>query len=151
LRRLSEKKVLRLPPFKLITMLNDVSGSDFSIVALGIVMGTAAAYWPQVKALRVPLRPVGYQALMVLGILLALMGFVKEPGLLGGIAASLAILAGSLFLFVTLTSRLPEKRPSVSVGQAAPDFTAREADGKNFTLSSLKGRPVLLKFFRGYW
>ena len=93
-------------------MLNDVSGSDFSIVALGIVMGTAAAYWPQVKALRVPMRPVGYQALMVLGILLALMGFVKEPGLLGGIAASLAILAGSLFLFVTLRAACPKSGPA---------------------------------------
>ena len=132
-------------------MLNDVSGSVFIIVALGIVVGTAAAFWLQVKALRGPRRLEGYQALMVLGILLALMGFVKEPGLLGGMAASLAILAGSLFLLGSLTSRLPDKRPSAGVGQPAPDFTARDADGKNFTLSSLKGRTVLLKFFRGYW
>ena len=132
-------------------MLNDVSGSVFIIVALGIVVGTAAAYWPQIQTLRVPLRPVGYQALMVLGMLLALMGFVKDPGLLGGIAASLPILAGSLFLFITLTSRLPELRSNPGVGQPAPDFTARDADGKNFTLSSLEGRTVLLKFFRGYW
>ncbi len=133
------------------SMLTNISGSVLILVALGIVVGTVAAYWPQVKALRVPLRPVGYQALMVPGILLALMGLVKEPGLLSGMAASLAILAGSLFLFVTLTSRLPEKRPSAGVGQPAPDFTARDADDKNFTLSSLKGRTVLLKFFRGYW
>ncbi len=132
-------------------MLNDVSGSVFIIVALGIVMGAAAAYWPQVKALRVPLRPVGYQAAMVLGMLLAIMGLVKDPGLLSGMAAALAILAGGSFLFVTLTSRLPDKLPSAGVGQPAPDFTARDADGKNFTLSSLKGRTVLLKFFRGYW
>ena len=132
-------------------MLTNISGSVFILVALGIVVGTVAAYWPQVKALRVPLRPVGYQALMVLGILLALMGLVKEPGLLSGMAAALAILAGGSFLFVTLTSRLPDKLPSAAVGQPAPNFSARDADGKNFTLSSLKGKTVLLKFFRGYW
>ncbi len=95
-------------------MLNDVSGSVFILVALGIVVGTAAVYWPHIKALRVPLRPVGYQAAMVLGMLLAIMGLVKEPGLLSGMAAALAILAGGSFLFVTLTSRLPEKLPSAS-------------------------------------
>jgi len=132
-------------------MLNNISGYVFILVALGLVVGTVAAYVPQVKALRVPLRPVGYQVAMVLGILLALIGFVKEPGLLSGMAASLAILAGGSFLFITLTSGLPEKLPSAGVGQSAPDFTARDSDGKNFTLSSLEGSTVLLKFFRGYW
>ena len=42
-------------------------------MALGIVMGTVAAYWPQVKVLRVPLRSVGYQGLMVLGMLLLML------------------------------------------------------------------------------
>jgi uncharacterized membrane protein YhhN len=135
----------------MISMLNNISGSVLILVALGLVVGSVAAYWPKVKALRVPLRPVGYQAAMVLGMLLALMGLVKEPGLLSGMAASLAVLAGGSFLFVTLTSRLPDKFPSAAVGQLAPDFTARDSDGKNFTLSSLEGRTVLLKFFRGYW
>ncbi len=132
-------------------MLNNISGYVLILVALGLVVGTVAVYWPKVKALRVPLRPVGYQAAMVLGIVLALIGFVKDPGLLSGMAASLAILAGGSFLFITLTSGLPEKLPSAGVDQPAPDFSAKDADGNNFTLSSLKGRTVLLKFFRGYW
>jgi hypothetical protein len=131
-------------------MFNDVSGIVFILVALGIVVGTTATFWLQVRALRVP-RPVGYLVVMVLGILLALMGFVKEPGLPGGLAASFTILAASFFLFASLRSSLPAKRTSAGVGQPAPDFTARDGDGQNFTLSSLKGRTVLLKFFRGYW
>ena len=98
-------------------MLNEVSGSLLGIVALGIAVASAATYWPKVRALRVPLRPVGNQALMVLGIVLAVMAFLKGPGLLAGVAASFAVLAGSLFLFFTLTSRLPEKVPGVTVGQ----------------------------------
>ena len=121
------------------------------LVALGIALGTAAAFWLQIKALRVPQSRVVHQGLMVLGIALALTGFVRDPGPLGAIAASLAILVGGFFLYTTLKSRLPERRPSAGVGQPAPAFTARAADGKDFTLSSLKGRTVLLKFFRGFW
>jgi peroxiredoxin len=30
-------------------------------------------------------------------------------------------------------------------------FSAPDADGREFDLSSLAGRPFLLKFFRGHW
>ena len=34
-----------------------------------------------------------------------------------------------------------------SVGQPAPDFTLRSTSGENITLSSLRGKPVLIAFF----
>ena len=40
--------------------------------------------------------------------------------------------------------------PSAS-GQAAPDFTLPDQDGKPLKLSSLHGQPVLIYFYRGYW
>ena len=40
--------------------------------------------------------------------------------------------------------------PSAS-GQAAPDFTLPDQDGKPLKLSSLRGQPVLIYFYRGYW
>ena len=132
-------------------MIDNVNGNVLSIVALGLNMGNGAVYWPKVKALRVPLRPVGHQAVMVLGIVLAVMAFWRGVGLVGGTAAILALLAGGMFLFFTLTSRVPKKVPSVAVDQPAPNFTTMDADGSHFTLSSLNGTPVLLKFFRGGW
>ena len=132
-------------------MIDNVNGNVLSIVALGLNMGNGAVYWPKVKALRVPLRPVGHQAVMVLGIVLAVMAFWRGVGLVGGIAAILALLAGGMFLFFTLTSRVPRKEPSVAVDQPALNFTTMDADGSHFTLSSLIGTPVLLKFFRGGW
>jgi cytochrome oxidase Cu insertion factor (SCO1/SenC/PrrC family) len=40
----------------------------------------------------------------------------------------------------------------VKVGQAAPDFTLEDADGKAITLSDLRGKKsVVLVFYRGYW
>lgn len=41
--------------------------------------------------------------------------------------------------------------PNVAVGDPFTDFTAPDADGHPFTLSSLTGQPILLKFFRGHW
>ncbi|MCI4373466.1 MAG: peroxiredoxin [Thermoplasmata archaeon] len=35
----------------------------------------------------------------------------------------------------------------VETGQAAPDFVAPDQDGKSFTLSSLRGAPVVLYFY----
>ena len=40
----------------------------------------------------------------------------------------------------------------VKVGQAAPDFTLEEIDGKPLTLSDYRGKKtVALVFYRGYW
>jgi peroxiredoxin len=39
----------------------------------------------------------------------------------------------------------------VALGQPIPEFTAPDAEGQPFALSSLHGRPYLLKFFRGHW
>ena len=36
-------------------------------------------------------------------------------------------------------------------GKSAPDFTLKDQDGHDFTLSSLRGNPVLLIFYRGDW
>ena len=38
---------------------------------------------------------------------------------------------------------------SIAVGDAAPDFTLPQADGPDITLSSFRGRPVLIVFYPG--
>jgi cytochrome oxidase Cu insertion factor (SCO1/SenC/PrrC family) len=72
-------------------------------------------------------------------------------GVIGSIAAGLAVLLAGLFLLLTFTSGLPHQRPAVAVGDWAPDFAAVDADGIAFRLSQLRGSPVLLKFYRGHW
>ena len=40
----------------------------------------------------------------------------------------------------------------VKVGQAAPDFTLEDVDGKSITLADFRGKKtVALVFYRGYW
>ncbi len=47
--------------------------------------------------------------------------------------------------------QLPAPQTTYTDLQPAPDFTLNDQDGKSFTLSSLRGSPVVLVFYRGYW
>lgn len=39
----------------------------------------------------------------------------------------------------------------VQAGQTAPDFTLQRSDGTDLALSSLRGKNVVLVFYRGHW
>jgi cytochrome oxidase Cu insertion factor (SCO1/SenC/PrrC family) len=54
-------------------------------------------------------------------------------------------------VFVAWQMRLPAPQSTYADLQPAPDFTLNDQDGKPFTLSSLRGSPVVLVFYRGYW
>lgn len=133
-------------------MNSDIANGDL-LAALGAVatLGAWAVYWRQIQRVRVPLRPIIHQSVMVVGIALAILAFLQGSSLFGRGVAVVSIIAGIAFLLGTLYSRTPKRRPAVAVIQMAPDFTAKDADGNDFTLSSLRGNPVLLKFFRGKW
>ena len=45
----------------------------------------------------------------------------------------------------------PKPQITSAAGQPAPDFTLHDQDGKDVSLSALRGKPVLLYFYRGYW
>ena len=45
----------------------------------------------------------------------------------------------------------PSDLNRVQVGQPAPDFTLEDSGGAPVTLSKLRGRRVVLVFYRGYW
>lgn len=46
----------------------------------------------------------------------------------------------------------PTDLARIKVGDAAPDFTLEDQDGKPVTLSAYRGKQtVVLVFYRGYW
>ena len=72
----------------------------------------------------------------------------------GGLAAVVATLA---LVIASATNHQGQAQPIPSVaggvlvrGQPPPDFTATTFDGHQFTLSSLKGQPVLVNFFASW-
>jgi len=45
----------------------------------------------------------------------------------------------------------PSDLDRIQVAQTAPDFTLAKSDGEPLTLSSLRGKNVVLVFYRGHW
>jgi hypothetical protein len=82
---------------------------------------------------------------------LALAAFTQRPGLVGGVLAGVSLLLGALYLGLLALARQSRQAPAVAVGSPLLDFGAPDQDGERFELASLRGRPVLLKFFRGHW
>ena len=72
----------------------------------------------------------------------------------GGLAA---VVASAALVIASGTNHQGRAQPIPSVadgvlvrGQPPPDFTATTFDGHQFTLSSLKGQPVLVNFFASW-
>lgn len=70
------------------------------------------------------------------------------------VAGALAILIISLSCTARKdapsTGVAPRTSP-VQVGEMAPDFTLEDQDRQKITLSSVRGTPIVLVFYRGHW
>lgn len=71
-----------------------------------------------------------------------------KKNLLIGTGLILALLAVALLAAFYV---YPKPQIANATHQAAPDFTLRAASGETFTLSSHRGHPIVLYFYRGYW
>ncbi len=60
-----------------------------------------------------------------------------------------------LFLLLSGLAAAPQVLPKPQIasaeGKPAPNFTLKDQQGKIFRLASLRGKRVLLIFYRGYW
>ena len=85
----------------------------------------------------------------------AAMGFVPTSMLtmahMPQLTVAFSLLASTVFLGLTALSAQTPNTPAVAVGGPVIDFTAPADDGTLFDSGTLRGRPFLLKFFRGHW
>ncbi|MCA9937978.1 MAG: redoxin domain-containing protein [Anaerolineales bacterium] len=121
------------------------------LLAMIIVRANRAWYRRKIKNIQVPRKPITHQLLAALGVAVAIFTFTRPLDVIGFLLAAVALLAGIRFIYTSLSSHIPPKSFAVRIGEPVPDFTALDGDGNAFTLSSLRGRPVLVKFFRGHW
>jgi hypothetical protein len=127
------------------------NGAVLGLAGAALAAMTLAHYASTVRAVRVALRPRAHQTLFGLAMALALLALARGAGWVGGAAALATLGVGTIFLLLTTLSGLPPGRLAVRVGAPAPDFVAAASDGAPFQLAALRGRRVLLKFFRGHW
>jgi cytochrome oxidase Cu insertion factor (SCO1/SenC/PrrC family) len=128
-----------------------MGGDLLGVLAFGIVVVTGVAWFRLIKAVRIPSNRLAFFAAMGVGVVLGIAAFGQGTGVLGGLAAGFAILAGGVFLGLRLQSTQDAREPAVRVGGRILDFSAPDERGEPFDLASLRGRPYLLKFFRGHW
>jgi hypothetical protein len=72
--------------------------------------------------------------------------------LLAPVLGATTLALGGLFVFSLYgAAELPEAPNAPAVGQAAPDFTLADHHGTPVQLTGLRGKNVLLVFYRGHW
>jgi len=104
-------------------------------------------------------RPVVNVLVVVAGLVLSSVGAYRALArahrgvVLAPLAALLNFaLAGffSWWLF-SYSYQMPPSTGAPAVGVEAPDFTLRDNRGRETTLSSFRGKPLVLLFYRGFW
>jgi hypothetical protein len=126
-------------------------GPALGILAAALVAGALLLWFRWIREVSLEGRRRFAYAMIAAAIVLAIGSFASGPGLLGGVLAGAALLVGAVWIALGLLARQSRQAPAIEIGAPAPDFTLPDHEGAPFRLSSLRGRPVLMKLFRGHW
>ena len=121
------------------------------LVAFAVVVVTGFVWFRRALAVRLPASRKSFVLAMTGGAILGAAALAGDPGWIAGSAATFALAAGALFGLLVAISGQKGGAGRFQVGSPVPDFSAPDQNGEPFQLSSLAGRPFLLKFFRGHW
>jgi hypothetical protein len=99
--------------------------------------------------------------LVLLGVLLVAVGvrrtLARDSGvrkkIFGTLALVFSLIIAGLFCFYvfSLSYGMPEPSDLTAKLETAPDFSLADQDGRTVTLSDLRGRNVIIVFYRGHW
>jgi hypothetical protein len=117
-----------------------------------LLLAGSGFFWSRgMRNVSIPENRSGFVAAWLGAATLGIAAHSIGVGLLGGIPATLGV-AGGLFLVLLIgISRQKVAVDAIAVGGSLPHFTARDEEDQIFDSSSLRGQPVLIKFFRGHW
>lgn len=128
-----------------------MTGTTSGLIGAAILV-VAGTRWMQLTyRAQLPRNATAYVVACALAAAFGLGAFVLGTGVLGGVAGVASMLGGLAFLALFSASGQRQRPPAVVVGEPVIDFTTTDDDGRPFDLASLRGRPFLLKFFRGHW
>jgi hypothetical protein len=116
-----------------------------------ITMGVIVWYFWVINKEKVPVSVAPFAAVVVAGIVLAALAVAMEPRVLTVALLGLDLAVGGFILWLLTFRKLPDGALIAKAGQPLPPLAATDDTGAPFDLTSLKGRRVMLKFFRGSW
>ena len=128
-----------------------MNGSVLGVLGLVLLLAVGLRWLQLMQRVQIPADLRSYLAASTVAALLGLAAFVVGPGVLGGVAAGVALVGGLALPALYAGSGQSRRPPAVAVGRAVLDFVARDDAGEAFDLARLRGAPFLLKFFRGHW
>lgn len=128
-----------------------MSGLILAWVSLAAMVGFVTAWLTMIKRVQIGRGRWLLRLLAGAAIVSALLAFTREPGTLGGTLAALGLVVGSAFFFLSSLAGQSRQSPALAVGDPIPEFSATDENGEIFDFASLRGQPILLKFFRGHW
>lgn len=129
------------------------------LAALGLsaVLFGWGSYVAAIPGGKVPVKPILALSLQWFGMLAALGGVALGYRALGALHAGLvtpAVFAatfGLLFVWLYLQRRVPAAEIQVKTGEPMLPFSLQDDSGADVHSDSLRGKRMLLKFFRGGW
>ncbi len=127
------------------------TGTSLGLLGLLIAVSCVALWSVQIHQVDIPEDRTMYVVFFLMAAGLGVGAFVAGTRWIGGIAAALAIVIGSLVPFTIAISRQEVAANAIQVGDSIPHFTAVDEHGKPFDSKSLHGHLVLIKFFRAHW
>lgn len=128
-----------------------MTGTMSGLIGAAIVLGAGARWMQLTYRVQLPRNAAAYLIACGLGAAFGIGAFVLGTGVAGGVAGAIAALGGLAFLALFSGSGQRRTPPAVAVGGPVIDFTTTDDEGRPFDLARLRGRPFLLKFFRGHW
>lgn len=118
------------------------------LIALALLLVSAAHWFWRAIRVNIPLSFTIYRGLWLAGVLLAGFAWYHNPE---DPFAPTALALGAVLVYLIFTGRQRTSSHAIAVGDTIPHFSAIDADGLPFDSSSLEGKRILLKFFRGHW
>jgi cytochrome oxidase Cu insertion factor (SCO1/SenC/PrrC family) len=128
-----------------------MSGYELAWASLAILVVLVGTWFTMLQ--RVQVERVRWLLRLLAGavVAVAVFAFLGKPGIFGGIVAGLSLVIAGAFLILSSMAAQSAQPPALAVGDPMLEFSAADENGEIFDSASLRGRPMLLKFFRGHW
>lgn len=124
--------------------------NGIGVAAPVLAIGCTMLWFNQVRAVDIPESRMLFVGVWLTAAALGVAAVVMA-GWIGRIAALPAIAVGLFLPFTVSISEQVLPDGAIQVGDTIPAFSAPDERGELFDSERLRGKPVLIKFFRAHW
>jgi len=128
-----------------------MTGNALGTIALLLLVATTALWFRAAMRVQLPRDRRGYVSAWVTALALGVAALAVGTEGIGTAPAVLAVVGSGFLLGLIAISPQQVADDAIGVGETLRDFTAAEDTGASFELARTRGKPLLLKFFRGHW